>query len=128
MQPSPIDAWVIATQRAARVAADADGAEAGGQRIIDQQLSRQAFTNSDDLLHHFQRLQGAHDAGGGAENSGLRAGRRGAGWRWFGKEAAIARVLARVRLVRRQLPVEFGYCRRDQSLLREIACVVDEKA
>src|ERR1700756_269986 len=81
-----------AAGRAFRVLADADRMKAGAQRIVEQQGAVEAVAECQKLLQHLDRLQGAEDAGDGAEDAGGLAARHEVGRRRLAKEATVTGV------------------------------------
>src|SRR5260221_7950127 len=58
-----VDGRLGAAERAGGVARDADLAELGAERVIDQQAAGQAVADAQHLLQHLGRLQRAGGAG-----------------------------------------------------------------
>ena len=63
-----------AAGRACRILADADRMKAGTQRIVEQQGAVEAVAEPQELLQYLDRLQGAEDAGDGAEDARMHIG------------------------------------------------------
>src|ERR1700720_2875243 len=79
-----------AAGRACRILADPDRMKAGTQRIVEQQGAVEAVAEPQELLQYLDRLQGAEDAGDGAEDAGGLAARDEVGRRRLAEEAAVA--------------------------------------
>src|SRR6266404_3109116 len=110
---------VGAAGRACRILADADRMKAGAQRIVEQQGAVEAVAEPQELLQYLDRLQGAEDAGDGAQDAGGLAARYEIGRRRLAKEAAVAGVAhAEIRAEGRDLALEGRQGCRDERLLQ----------
>src|SRR6266478_5145955 len=108
-----------AAGRACRILADADRMKAGTQRIVEQQGTVEAVAEPQELLQYLDRLQGAEDAGDGAEDAGGLAARDEIGRRRLAEEAAVAGVArAEIGTEGRDLALEWRQCRRHERLLQ----------
>src|SRR2546430_1220417 len=87
------DRWVLAADRAVRIATEMDLAKAFLERVVEKVTTDEWLTDPEQQLDRLRGLKRADDSGQNAENPGLRARRRELGGRWLGKEAAVARTL-----------------------------------
>src|ERR1700722_12189700 len=90
-------------ETAGRIGPDDHRPETGRERLIDEELARQAFADTHDFLQDLERLEGAHDAG-------LRTG-RGGSWRGrLGEQAAITgQATSPEGFVGRELAIKFRH-------------------
>src|ERR1700676_4837568 len=82
---------VVAANRARRIPAQPQLAEAHAQRVEEQETPGERFADAENELDRFHRLKRAHDTGENTQDAAFGAGGHEAGRRWLGIEAAVAR-------------------------------------
>src|SRR6266571_5780049 len=87
------DRRMLAADRALRIAAQTDLAEAALERVVKKVSADEGLADPEKQLDRLRRLQSADDARQHAENSCFRARRRELGRRWLGEEAPVARTV-----------------------------------
>src|SRR5262245_41539862 len=111
-----------AAESAGGVTSHFDLAERCRQRVVDQEIPRQAVADAQQFLQHLGRLQRADRARKGAEDPGLLAAGNQVFRRLLRKKAAIARVrISEIRLVGRHLGIEAEEGGRNEGLPKQEA-------
>src|SRR5215471_10063707 len=124
-----LDRRLRTTEGAGGIALYLDLAKTGGERVVDQEMTREAVADAEQLLQDLGRLQAAHGAREGAKNAGGFAARNKVLGRPLRKEAAVAGMrFTQIGLVGRNLRVEPQECRRGEGLAQQIAGVVEQEA
>src|SRR4029077_316406 len=82
---------VVAANRARRVPAQTQLAEAHAQRVEEQEATGERFADAENELDRLHRLERADDAGENTQDAAFGARRHESGRRWLGIEAAVAR-------------------------------------
>src|SRR5712692_2082988 len=120
------DRWMLAADRALRIAAQTDLAEAALERVVQEVPADERLADPEKQLDRLRCLQRADDARQDAEYSGFGARRRELGRRWLREKAAVARTLEW--LEDRDLPLEAedrsmhdGNAMFHRSVIQEIA-------
>src|SRR6185437_7230238 len=123
------DRGIRSAKGAGRVRLYGNSAEAGVERVIDQELAREALAKPQNLLEDFEGLQRTHHPGRCPKDAGLRTGGSGAGRGWLREEAAVARPGPRPveGPIGRKLPVKFGNRRRNQRFPGKKTGVIEQK-
>ena len=86
-----MDRTMVAANRARRILAQPQFAEAHSQRVKEQEPADQRFADAEDQLDRLHGLNRADDAGQNAQHAAFGARRHQARRRRFGIEAAVAR-------------------------------------
>ena len=123
---SSVIVGLLAAHRARGHARDLDLVERHGAAVVLQQAVVQRLAGAGEHLDHLERLDGADEAGDGAEHAGLRAADDAGRRRRLGKQAAVAGRLAALDGHRQARHAQHGAV--DQRLAAQHAGVVEQVA
>lgn len=121
------DGGVFATEAARWIVGELEGAEGGGEGVVDEDFPEGWLAGAEDELDGLHGLEGADDAGEDAEDAGFVAGGDGAGCGYFREEATVAGT-AKVGCEDGHLAVEAVDGSVDEGLFEEKGGVVGEEA